>query len=194
MYGAGFDPGNLEPAPGEAGLSVGAGGFSAAPDFLPAPDQRAAWLAALVARDGATAVVRDLLQSICADRLMCIVELLCKQQFGVEPVLDDALGEVNTPRLVLPRLSSPRLASPRLASSAARFESLFAAVMGGDSKTSDSAKHAAARSKAFAHRSRQRRRERFQVQTLLALRAVYGQARGGLYSSEDAAGLRLGSG
>jgi len=35
--------------------------------------------------------------------------------FGVEPVLDDALGEVNTPRLVLPRLSSPRLASPRLA-------------------------------------------------------------------------------
>jgi len=96
MFGTGFDPGDG----GHDGTSGGADGqvaarfgFDGGALILPDIDQLPAHLAALVARHGATAIVRALLQSVSADRLMSITEQLCAQQFGVEPVLADELGE-----------------------------------------------------------------------------------------------------
>ena len=76
---------------------------------LPPPDVVATWLAALVARDGATAVIKALLQSVAGDRIMDITEQICEQQFGREPVLADSLGEVRTRRLAVPHGASWRL-------------------------------------------------------------------------------------
>jgi len=96
MFGTGFDPGDG----GHDGTSGGADGqvaarfgFDGGALILPDIDQLPAHLAALVAKHGATAVVRALLQSVSGDRLMSITEQLCAQQFGVEPVIADEHGE-----------------------------------------------------------------------------------------------------
>jgi len=96
MYGVGFDAGEGTGDDGNPRSSEGAGvgGLSFESSVaLPPPDVVATWLAALVARDGATAVIKALLPSVAGDRIMDITEQICEQQFGREPVLADSLGE-----------------------------------------------------------------------------------------------------
>ena len=112
MYGVGFDAGEGTGDDGNPRSSEGAGvgGLSFESSVaLPPPDVVATWLAALVARDGATAVIKALLQSVAGDRIMDITEQICEQQFGREPVLADSLGEVRTRRLAVPHGASWRL-------------------------------------------------------------------------------------
>ena len=112
MYGVGFDAGEGTGDDGNPRSSEGAGvgGLSFESSVaLPPPDLVATWLAALIARDGATAVIKALLPYVAGDRIMDITEQICEQQFGREPVLADSLGEVRTRRLAVPRGASWRL-------------------------------------------------------------------------------------
>ena len=103
MFGQGFEPGQRDTfndnfggfTNGEAAAApFGTVAVAVAPIIqLPPPEQREAWLAALVARDGATSVVTALLRSVPADSVMAITEQLCAQQFGKEPRFCDVSGE-----------------------------------------------------------------------------------------------------
>ena len=103
MYGVGFDPGEVTGDDGGDGTGDSGLCFESSTGLLPPPAEVATWLAALIARDGATAVIKALLQSVAADRVMSITEQICAQQFGREPVLADVLGEVRTRRHAVPR-------------------------------------------------------------------------------------------
>ena len=63
---------------------------------LPPVNEVARWLAALVDRDGDDAVVAALLQSVPGPRMMAIVEELCVQRFGIDPILCDDRGQVRS--------------------------------------------------------------------------------------------------
>jgi hypothetical protein len=59
------------------------------------------WIAALVARDGLEAVVNAVLKSAPRDRVMAVMEELCNQQLGVEPIVLHEDGQVSSCRLVM---------------------------------------------------------------------------------------------
>ena len=71
------------------------------------------WIAALVARDGLEAVVNAVLKSAPRDRVMAVMEELCNQQLGVEPIVLHEDGQVSSCRLVMG--SQPQLTRASLA-------------------------------------------------------------------------------
>jgi len=100
MYGqfseaGGFDPGGLDRSDYEmadAASEAASQQPSVAPEEasalrLPPVGEEEVWLAALVEERGEVAVVRALLRVVPAQRVLSIVETLCKQEFGDECIV-----------------------------------------------------------------------------------------------------------
>lgn len=92
MWGAGYDTGYTATAATAHGVASQT--KTRAELHVPPPEHVADWLAVIVERDGAHAVVKALLKSVPAQRLMAIIEELCQKEFGDEPVFcSDVTGE-----------------------------------------------------------------------------------------------------
>ena len=85
---------------------------------LPAPEDVPAWLAALVERDGEVAVLKALMATITGERCINIVQELCRQRCGIEPIITDSLGLVEVCAYTVCRLRTPCSLNPILTVSA----------------------------------------------------------------------------
>ena len=83
-----------QPTAGESqgGESSAEGHAQPAEEELPTPDQVTAWLRKIVDRDGLEALLRALMRAVPRGDIMVVMEKLCHEQFGDEPLVSNGVG------------------------------------------------------------------------------------------------------